>query len=86
MAEKLVTGKPFNIANYALLTMMIEQVCDLELGDFVHTLGDAHIYSSHFEQVSTQLARTLGPLPTMKINPAAKLFLDIHLQQNHMTT
>lgn len=63
-------GVPFNIASYALLTMMVAQVCDLEVGDFVHTLGDAHIYSNHFEQVSTQLARTPGPLPTMKINPA----------------
>ena len=61
--------KPFNIASYALLTMMVAQVCDLKLGDFVDTLGDAHIYSNHFEQVSTQLARTPGPLPTMKINP-----------------
>ncbi len=64
-----VTGKPFNIASYALLTMMIAQVCDLKLGDFVHTLGDAHIYSNHFEQVQMQLARTPGPLPIMKINP-----------------
>ncbi len=56
-----MAGKPFNIASYALLTMMVAQVCDLKLGDFVHTLGDAHIYSNHFEQVQTQLARTLGP-------------------------
>ena len=63
------TGKPFNIASYALLTMMVAQVCNLKLGDFVHTLGDAHIYSNHFEQVHTQLARTPGPLPIMKINP-----------------
>jgi thymidylate synthase len=63
-------GVPFNIASYALLTMMIAQVCDLEPGDFVHTLGDAHIYSNHFEQVATQLSRTPRALPVMKINPA----------------
>ena len=62
-------GVPFNVASYALLTMMVAQVCDLEVGDFVHTLGDAHIYSNHFDQVSTQLARKPGPLPVMKINP-----------------
>ena len=62
-------GVPFNIASYALLTMMVAQVCDLELGDFVHTLGDAHIYSNHFDQVHTQLARTPGNLPSMKLNP-----------------
>ena len=62
-------GVPFNIASYALLTMMIAQVCDLEPGDFVHTLGDAHIYSNHFDQVATQLARTPKELPVMKINP-----------------
>jgi len=62
-------GVPFNIASYALLTMMIAQVCDLEVGDFVHTFGDAHLYSNHSEQVETQLARTPYPLPTMKLNP-----------------
>jgi len=61
-------GVPFNIASYALLTMMVAQVCDLKPGEFVHTLGDAHIYSNHFDQVHTQLARTPGPLPTMNIN------------------
>ncbi|MEA5458913.1 thymidylate synthase [Arcicella sp. LKC2W] len=65
-------GVPFNIASYALLTMMIAQVCDLELGDFIWTGGDTHIYSNHFEQVNTQLAREPRPLPTMKINPAVK--------------
>ena len=64
-----MTGKPFNIASYALLTMMIAQVCDLELGEFVHTLGDAHIYSNHYEQVREQLSRTPRALPVMKINP-----------------
>ena len=63
-------GVPFNIASYALLTMMIAQVCDLKLGDFVHTLGDAHIYSNHFDQVITQLARTPKALPVMKIDPS----------------
>ena len=61
-------GVPFNIASYALLTMMIAQVCDLEVGDFVHTLGDAHIYSNHFNQVNEQLNRSTMDLPTMKIN------------------
>jgi thymidylate synthase len=65
-------GVPFNIASYALLTMMIAQVCDLEVGDFVWTGGDTHIYSNHYEQVYTQLAREPRALPTMKINPAVK--------------
>lgn len=65
-------GVPFNIASYALLTMMIAQVTNLEPGEFIHTLGDAHIYHNHFEQVKTQLSRTPYPLPTMKINPTVK--------------
>ena len=65
-------GVPFNIASYALLTMMIAQVCDLELGDFVHTLGDAHLYSNHLDQAKLQLERDFRPLPTMKINPDVK--------------
>jgi thymidylate synthase len=65
-------GVPFNIASYALLTMMIAQVCDLEPGDFVHTFGDAHIYSNHLEQVELQLSRDCKALPTMKINPNVK--------------
>ncbi len=65
-------GVPFNISSYALLTMMIAQVCDLELGDFVHTFGDAHLYSNHFEQAKLQLSREPRDLPTMKINPDVK--------------
>jgi len=65
-------GVPFNIASYALLTMMIAQVCDLEVGDFVHTLGDAHLYSNHMEQTELQLSRDVLPLPTMKINSEIK--------------
>ncbi len=65
-------GVPFNIASYALLTMMVAQVCDLEYGDFVHTLGDAHLYVNHLEQAKLQLTREPFPLPLMKINPAVK--------------
>lgn len=65
-------GVPFNIASYALLTMMIAQVCDLEPGEFVHSFGDVHLYSNHFEQAHLQLTRTPFPLPQMKINAAVK--------------
>lgn len=65
-------GVPFNIASYALLTMMLAQVCDLKPGDFVHTLGDAHLYSNHLEQAKLQLTRDFRPLPQMKINPDVK--------------
>ena len=65
-------GVPFNIASYALLTMMIAQACGLQPGDFVHTLGDAHLYSNHLEQTQLQLSRETLPLPTMRINPEVK--------------
>jgi thymidylate synthase len=65
-------GVPFNIASYALLTMMIAQVCDLECGDFVHSFGDVHLYNNHIEQAKLQLTRTPFELPTLKINPAVK--------------
>ena len=65
-------GVPFNIASYALLTMMVAQVCGLQYGDFVHTLGDAHIYNNHLEQATLQLSRTPKALPIMKINPEVK--------------
>ncbi len=65
-------GVPFNIASYALLTMMVAQACDLQVGDFIHTLGDAHLYSNHMEQVELQLSREPFALPTMKLNPEVK--------------
>ena len=65
-------GVPFNIASYALLTMMIAQVCDLQLGEFIHTFGDAHIYNNHFEQLELQLSREPKPLPKMILNPSIK--------------
>jgi len=65
-------GVPFNIASYALLTLMMAQVCDLEPGEFIHSFGDVHLYNDHIEQAKLQLTRTPGPLPTMKINPNVK--------------
>jgi thymidylate synthase len=69
-------GVPFNIASYALLTMMVAQVCDLKLGEFIHTLGDAHLYSNHLEQARLQLTRECRTLPSMKINPDVKSIFD----------
>jgi len=69
-------GVPFNIASYALLTMMVAQVCDLKPGDFVHTFGDVHLYQNHLEQARTQLAREPRPLPSMTLNPAVRSIFD----------
>jgi thymidylate synthase len=73
-------GVPFNIAGYALLTMMVAQVCDLKLGEFVHTLGDAHLYLNHLEQTKLQLSRDPRPLPKMKINPAVRSIFDFKFE------
>lgn len=73
-------GVPFNIASYALLTMMVAQVCNLQVGDFVHTLGDAHLYSNHIEQANLQLSRECRKLPTLKINPAVKNIFDFKFE------
>lgn len=73
-------GVPFNIASYALLTMMIAQVCNLKPGEFIHTLGDAHLYSNHIEQTKLQLSRDFRKLPTLKINPEVKNIFDFKFE------
>lgn len=73
-------GVPFNIASYALLLMMVAQVCDLKVGDYVHTFGDVHIYNNHFEQVERQLSRMPKELPTMKLNPEIKDIFDFNFE------
>ncbi|NBQ47053.1 MAG: thymidylate synthase [Sphingobacteriia bacterium] len=78
-------GVPFNIASYALLTMMVAQVCGLEVGEFIHTLGDAHLYTNHLEQSRLQLSRDFRPLPKMKINPAITSLFDFRIEDFSLT-
>lgn len=78
-------GVPFNIASYALLTMMVAQVTNLELGDFIHTLGDAHLYTNHLEQAKLQISRAPYPLPKMKLNPEIKNIFDFKFEDFTLT-
>jgi thymidylate synthase len=77
-------GVPFNIASYALLTMMVAQVCELRPGEFIHTLGDAHLYSNHLEQTALQLGRDPRPLPQMHINPTVRSIFDFRFDDFHL--
>jgi thymidylate synthase len=81
----LFLGVPFNIASYALLTMMVAQVCELQAGEFVHTFGDLHLYSNHLEQAQLQLTREPRPLPTMTLNPAVKSIHDFKFEDFTLT-
>jgi thymidylate synthase len=81
----LFLGVPFNIASYALLTLMVAQVCDLKPGDFVHTFGDLHLYSNHLEQAQLQLTREPRPLPAMKLNPAVRDILGFRFEDFELT-
>ena len=78
-------GVPFNIASYAVLTLMVAQVCNLEPGDFVHTFGDAHLYSNHLEQTALQLSRETRPLPTMTLNPEVKSIFEFSIDDFSLT-
>jgi thymidylate synthase len=77
-------GVPFNIASYALLTMMVAQVCGLKAGEFIHTLGDAHLYSNHIEQAKLQLSRRVKPLPAMRLNPEVRSIFDFKFEDFHL--
>jgi thymidylate synthase len=76
----LFLGVPFNIASYALLTLMVAQVCDLQPGEFIHTFGDLHLYANHLEQARLQLTREPRPRPTMKLNPAIRNIHDFKFE------